>query len=221
MQKRSILALLLLLPCFLNAQPEGATWTKRQAFEAAKTLKEGVLVVCLPSNDKKIKALSALLDNPQVNDNEKMRIRKQLETTKSESRSDNLTTITAFRQEYRFSEVYFAYDTAIVHLRKGTIDGHFLNDALETAPDVSLAGKTWFVLRIGYTDATQSSGAEAFILADSSMKELQPPFPAAIRLDNLGYLINRALAPEIASRKRMTKAVKKLQERLGDFYGEE
>ncbi|MFM9949833.1 MAG: hypothetical protein ACKV1O_17995 [Saprospiraceae bacterium] len=221
MQKRSILALLLLLPCFLNAQPEGATWTRRQAFEAAKALKEGVLVVCLPSNNKKIKALSALLDNPQVNENEKMRIRKQLETTESESRSDNLTTITAFRQEYRFSEVYFAYDTAIVQLRKGINDGHFLNDALETDPKVSLAGKNWFVLRIGYTDATQSSGAEAFILSDSSLNELQPPFPAAVRLDNLGYLINKTLAPEIASRKRMTKAVRKLQEKLGEFYGNE
>jgi len=178
-------------------------------------------VVCLPSNNNKIKALSALLDNPQVNENEKKRIRKQLTTTESESRSDNLTTIVAFRQEYRFSEVYFTYDTAITQLRKGIPDGYFLNDALETDPGVSLTGKTWFVLRMGYTDATQNSGAEAFILSDSSLNELQPPFPAAVRLDNLSYLINRALAPEIAARKRMTKAARKLQEKLSDFYGNE
>ncbi|MDZ4682657.1 MAG: hypothetical protein SH848_20250 [Saprospiraceae bacterium] len=221
MQKLSILALLLSLPCFLNAQPEDAGWSRRKAFESAKALKEGVLVVCLPSNNNKIKALSALLDNPQVNENEKKRIRKQLTTTESESRSDNLTTIVAFRQEYRFSEVYFTYDTAITQLRKGIPDGYFLNDALETDPGVSLTGKTWFVLRMGYTDATQNSGAEAFILSDSSLNELQPPFPAAVRLDNLSYLINRALAPEIAARKRMTKAARKLQEKLSDFYGNE
>ena len=170
-------------------------------------------------SNNKIKALSALLDNPQVGENEKKRIRMQLATTESESRSDNRTTIAAFRQEYRFSEVYFTYDTAITQLRQGIADGYFLNDTLETAPAaVSLAGKTWFVLRMGYTDATQSSGAEALILSDSSLNELAPPFPAAVRLDNLGYLINRALAPEIAARKRMTRAVKKLQEKLADFY---
>jgi len=220
MQKRSILALLLCLPCFLNAQPAD-TWNGRKAFEAAKALKEGVLVVCLPSNNNKIKALSALLDNPQVGENEKKRIRIQLATTESESRSDNQTTIVAFRQEYRFSEVYFTYDTAITQLRKGITDGYFLNDTLETAPGVSLDGKTWFVLRMGYTDAAQSSGAEALILSDSNLSELAPPFPAAVRLDNLGYLINRALAPEIAARKRMTRAVRKLQEKLADFYGGE
>lgn len=221
MQKLSILALLLCLTCLLMAQPEGKYWSKSKAYDAAKALKEGVLVVCLPSNHNKIKAMSALVNNPQVGENEKKRIRKQLETTVSESRSDNKIAIAAFRQEYRFSEVYFAYDTAVTQLRQGITEGFFLNDSLDMNPDASLAGKAWFVLRMGYTDASQTSGAESFTMSDSNLEALKPPFPAAIRLDNLGYLINRALAPEIAARKRMTKAARKLQERLGDFYGNE
>ncbi|NUN99406.1 MAG: hypothetical protein HUU01_02185 [Saprospiraceae bacterium] len=220
MKKLPVFALLCCLPCFLFAQAEEDTppGPKRKAYETVKSLKGGVLVVCLPSNHKKIKAFSALLDNPQVAENEKKRIRQQLETTLSEGRSDNLTAIAAFRQEYRFSDVYFAYDTAVIQLRNGATSGFFLSDALEVNTSTTLEGKFWMLLRIGYTDATQSSGAEAFILSDSNLNELQPPFPAAIRLDNLGYLINKTLAPEIAARKRMTKAAKKLQERLSDFY---
>ena len=222
MQKLHLLALLFCLPCFLMAQPEdtGAS-PRRKAYESIKALKEGILVVCLPSNHNKIKALSALLNNPQVGETEKKRIQEQLATTISESQSDNKITIAAFRQEYRFSEIYFAYDTAVIQLRNGIPGGFFLNDSLEVVPRTSLAGKPWFVLRMGYTDATQNSGAEAFMLSDSNLNELPPPFPAAIRFDNLSYLINRALAPEIAVRKRMTKVAKKLQQKLGDFYGEE
>lgn len=221
MQKLPILALLLCLPFCLMAQPEGKYWSKSKAYEAAKALKEGVLVVCLPSNHNKITAMSASLDNPRVGENEKKRIRKLLAETVSESHSDNKIAIAAFRQEYRFSAVYFAYDTAVSQLRQGITEGYFLNDSLEMDTRASLAGKSWFVLRMGYTDAAQTSGAESFVMSDSTFEAFKSPFPAAVRLDNLGYLINRALAPEIAARKRMTKAARKLQERLGDFYGNE
>jgi len=217
MSKLQILALFLCLPCFLMAQWEEKS-PRRKAYESAQALKEGVLVVCLPSNHNKIKALTAILDKAQVHENEKKRAWEQLTATITETDSDNKIAIAAFRTEYRFSEVYFAYDTAVTQLRQGITDGFFLNDSLELAPDISLTGKSWFVLRMGYTDASQTSGAEAFILSDSNLNALPPPFPSTIRLDNLGYLINRALAPEIAARKRMTKAARKLQERLGDFY---
>ncbi len=207
------------LPIFLMAQPaEEEVSPRRKAMDNVEALKKGVLIVRLPSNAKKIKALSDLQNTPGLKPKVKSRVSRKLETTIAEGQSDNRTMVAIFREKYLFSELCFIYDTAVVQLKKGITDGYFLNDALEIDPGISIAGKNWFSLYIGYLDATQQSGAEAFILTDSSLNELPPPFPTAIRLDNLSYLINKALAPEIAVRKRMEKAVKKLQEKLKSFY---
>lgn len=219
MHKTFSILLLLSFSCAVFAQEtEEPVGPRRQAYETAQALKQGTLIVVLPSHSNKIKAMKAMLDNPSVGDKDKERIGKQLETTMTEGRLNNRITIGAFREFYRFSEVYFAYDTATTQLRNGITEDFFLNDSLEVDEQLSVpAGKAWFTLRTGYMDAADSSGAEAFILSDRDFKELPPPFPGAVRLDNVNFLINRTLAPEIAVRKRMGKAVKKLEERLRDL----
>ncbi len=221
MQKTIALICLFAIPCFLMAQvDQDSLWLGRKDRHHIQTLKKGVLVVRLPAHQNKINALKKIIDNPKVSEKDKTKVREQLATTITEGRRDNRITQAAFRTNYRFSEVYFMYDTAVSQLKKGILTGHFLNDSLEIDPAITLKGRDWFTLRIGYLDATQQSGAEAMIITDNAFNDLTSPFPAVARLDNLSYLINKALAPDIAMQKRLWKAVKKLNDRLGEFYAD-
>jgi hypothetical protein len=85
---------------------------------------------------------------------------------------------------------------------------------LELDPSITQPNGDVLLMRIGYTDGHETARAEAFILSNIAMEDLVAPFPGAVTFDNLGLMFNRMLAPEMAERKRIEGAVKRLVKKL-------
>lgn len=175
-------------------------------------LKEGVLVVRLKSNNRKINALQeSIAKNPNDNDN----LKRQLKLAKAESKQEGKAIIQAFKAEYSFSEVVFMHDTASMALKKGQRKGLFLDEKLEKLPDLSLENRFLCLLASGKS----ASGAEGFKILDATLEELPQPFPSFVRLNTLGYLMNSIFFNDTAASQRLYKHLaKKLQKQLEEYY---
>ncbi len=213
--KRLLQLLILLSTLFATsaaAQRDTAAWLAAQTY--ADALKNGGLVVRLTSNHRKMQAMRALLDTGALNDQNRLRLRNELELTEVETRRQNREIMTAFRLKYNLSQVYFTYDTASVYLAAGRRNGYFLNDSLLTDPSIQLQEGPFLSLRVGYADAANYSGAEGLILGDAGLKDLQNRyFPTSAAFNNFVFFFND-WDPRTASQRRYLKAVKKLSIKL-------
>lgn len=215
-------ALILLLCCsfmvpfFAFSQTERLdNDTRAEMAEAAvNALKSGGLVVRLPTNAKKIGGMEEVLNRGDLSPQNKARLRERLNSTISETQRNNLMLIQALREQYKLGPLYFIPDTAYSLLQQEVNTGFFYNDQLELDPNIIQPNGDLLIMRIGYTDASKSARAEAFILSNIAMEDLVAPFPGAITFDNLGLMFNKMLAPEIAERKRIEGAVRRLVKKL-------
>lgn len=175
-------------------------------------LKDGVLIVRLKSNNRKINALQeSIAKNPNANPN----LKSQLDAALIETKEVGEAMMEAFANEYSFSEVVFMHDTATVALRNGMRKGLFLNEKLEIIPTKSIEGRFFCLLGIG----NSASGAEGFKVLDENLELLAAPFPYFVHVNNLSYLMNTLFGSETLARKRLyTRLAKKLQKNFDIHY---
>lgn len=191
---------------------------KQIAREQIKKLKEGILVVRLSSNHRKIAALQSLLDGGALSKKDQQRIENQLRTTLENTHKANARMITAFKTYYDFSEAFFMLDTSSQVLKKGKQKGIFLNDSLEVDSTLSLNNRDFHVARFGNLDQANSTGFKAMILMDKNFKDLQGPFPFYVRINNFGSVIGSIFPKPKQAQRNANKIVKKLNKNLKSFY---
>ena len=172
MNQKRIFSLLLMLGSIITG------FTQNPSIEAStqsiKELKQGVLVVIIPSYHQKIKALEELVNDPKTKTSVKNRNKKLIESTRVDQQKTAQEIQKDFTENYNFSELAFIYDTTTVHLLKNGIKkGVFLKDEQQ----IDLTDKSVFFLRYGHTDRTTTTGRAGWIVTDNQLQDLQKPFP--------------------------------------------
>ncbi len=74
--------------------------------------------------------------------------------------------------------------------------------------------------RLGRTDPSNTTAAESIILMDQNLNDLTNPFPNSVKINSLGYALNRLLIPNEAFKKRIDKVVIRLNKKLEKFSGQ-
>lgn len=177
------------------------------------------LIVELPTNARKIAAMQEVLAKGDLTAQNFSRLEARLAETIAETQEQAALIVNIFSTTYNIGPLYFIPDTAFVQLKEEVVTGYFYDQELNIDPNITLPDD-FVLLRIGYADVATGSGAEAMILTDSNLAPLQPPFPDAITFNNVGYLFNKLLAPDIAERKRLEAAVNSLTRKFRWAIGE-
>ncbi|GIV31629.1 MAG: hypothetical protein KatS3mg029_0980 [Saprospiraceae bacterium] len=147
----------------------------QKAAAAIEALHDGVLIVRLSSNQRKIEALSGQLATPNLSEKQRLRLQQQLDQTRQLTRTENEGLVRAFRKYFDFTKVLFMYDTAVWQLRQGRQSGFFLDDSLRVDPRISLENKPWRMARYG--SSSGMSTRKSIAALDRKFRELPPPFP--------------------------------------------
>ena len=203
----------------LGQEEEDLSYRERRemAKKHIRDLKEGVLIVRLPSQQNKIETLQELLDGGKLDAKGEKRIKERLEGTKAKTESFNKNFIAAFYENYRFSDFLFILDTASVHLKAGNHQGIFLNKNLEPAPELSLGDRPYYVLRFGSTRSGSGQSVEAMVLMDDNFRDLQPPFPYYVRINNFNAVMGGLFPKPKQEQKNARRLVENLQANLAGF----
>jgi len=177
------------------------------------------LIVELPTNARKIAAMQEMLAKGDLTAQNFNRLEARLAETIEETEEQAALIVKIFTTAYDIGPLYFIPDTALVLLKEEVRSGYFYDQERNIDPSITLPDD-FILLRMGYANVATGSGAEAMILTNSDLSPLQPPFPDAITFNNVGYLFNKLLAPDIAERKRLEAAVNSLTRKLRSAIGE-
>lgn len=209
------IALLVVMGNSIHAQTREALEAEReeQARLIAATLIGEGLVVYVPTDTRKIAAMQDLIDNGDLTEANRSRLKERLSSTIAETKAQAKHIQAAFKEYYEIGPVYFLPDTSLVKLNQGQRSGLAYNANLEIDPSITLPNN-FVLVRAGYLDPATTTGAEGLILTDSAGRPLVKPFPSGVAFNNLGYLFNSILAKEIADRKRWEAVVKSLNRRF-------
>lgn len=179
---RFILLLILVIAISGSGLTQSAGKTKKTRRDSVAkaqliTLQEGMLLVRLRSNLKKLKALENKGDSIGVR-NEKRAIRlKQLEI------------VNAFKLNYDFSEVYFFQSHHSKEVKEGDFKGIILNDSLEV---VDVTPDKFFVLdpyRVEF--GSMNTSQSGLSVMNSKFKQLEKPFPYYVRKRDGFFFLRR------------------------------
>lgn len=176
-----------LFPMFLNAQGfdsgdeayDKLGWEVRSEMgrQKIKDLREGMLVVRLKTGGNKIKAYERVVNSPSVSPEKRKLFEKRMAEAKKEIRSENNDLITAFDEDYSFSDVLFVADTAVHFLKEKKQSGYFLNKNMEVDPSLSLNEKPFLIAYYGASSLATSNGVEGIVIMGADFQELVDPFP--------------------------------------------
>ena len=187
------------------------------ARQAIQNLKGGTLVLRLKSKHNKITKLEELLAAPDIKESVKIKLSKNLETTIDERNQFNLSLTNAFEEYFSFSNIYYMYDTSSIALKNGQRSGFFLNKNLELDPSIEIPEGEFFVIKIGTTDASTTTGVEAMVIMDKNLKDMMPPFPYYVRINSISRLFTRIFNHKNLVRKDSEKIVQKLETNFRRF----
>ncbi len=151
-----------------------------RAENAIKTLKNGVLIVSIPSNYNKITNLKKMVAT--TDGREEVRFKNILQTTIDETQKTARDIVSSMDSVYRFSPVLYMYDTAAPALKKGIITNCFLDKSLNPDPNLSLNGRPYLVFK-------KNPFEDNWLVTDADLEVLQPPFP--FKTPGRGVLIFR------------------------------
>lgn len=221
-----LLAIILCFSCSFRVQAQKKNQTKKERTEIAqsliKRLHEGVLLVRLSNRQKTIDAL--------IKSGQESRAKEYSEKLKR----DNQALVTAFKNYYSFSLVYFFYSDQSKYVWNMDFDKvDFLDDSLKKDPSIKLSEKQYLIAEItniepdtttryedtyivpgesGPETRTKYSGGadlgfEALVVKTENFVQIRDPFPYYVRtFDSLPI-------------KRKPKTiVKKLNSQLNTYY---
>lgn len=168
------------MPDPLNMDNKNLTPIQRKmlARKQINELKDGVLIFRLKTNDKALKKLESILNNPATSERSKQRIRKKtIPNLKSVTANLNKKIIRAFEEAYTFSDIYFMPDTCTEPLQSND-NVTCLTDATGKAVSGEvLSGKDIFLADYGRLQNEKTSSITGLIISDINSNRLSPPFP--------------------------------------------
>lgn len=192
--------------------------TVQKSITAIKSLKDGTLIVRLPSKTKKIEALKKILSDKTIDAGDKRRTKKLLDNTIRERDNYRKEIMEAFAEHYSFSNYLFINDTSSVSLKKGVKQGIFLHKELYVDAELKLETPDYFLLRNGTTDPSKSAGIEAFIVANSQNEDLEKPFPYYVKRNDFATMLSKLFSPKKSMSISANKSITKLNSNLQKFY---
>lgn len=128
--------------------------------EKIAELKEGSLVVRLMAYESKIQYLQ---EHGRNEDAEKLA---------SLIKSFNISIINEFKQDYDFSDVYFAYGKPLKQYMDKEENNVFLNEQLQADPNITMKDGPMFILA--------AQGTDKFYMYDEDWQRVPEPAPHAI-----------------------------------------
>ena len=196
----SFISIFVFVAASLTAQQTISTPTK-----AIIDLKEGVLIVRLTSEFRKLKAIEE-------------RALASLESAQEiiEKRdAENKLWRKHFKRYYSFSDVLFVYDT----LRKEALWEHdgkncFLGEDMKIDSSISLNGRSYLMLYKG----TVSNSQSAVIFRDANFKQVERPFPYYVKINSLSHIYNSLFNSDNADDINITRIVSKIDRKVRKFY---
>jgi hypothetical protein len=168
---KAIVAILFL--CCIST--EVFSQTKTNPHESIRALKEGVLIVRLPTRSAKIAKLEELSAREEEGSAYQKRLQEELVRTREETERQNRALVRSFRDIYRFSDVMFLYDTSASLLKSGDYEGIFLTDSLQVASSLSPGDRYYLIAAIGVTP--EAALEDALIIYDDHFNTMSKPFP--------------------------------------------
>lgn len=193
---------------------------KARAQQAIETLKDGLLVVRLTSNQKKINKLEELIATKDISARNRQNLEQELANTLAQTKARNILLMEKFRALYNFSDVLFMYDTDTDKLLAKQESGYFLNKKLEVSSSLSLQESPFLILRFGTTDRATTAGIEGMIITDSELKDLNPPFPYAYKEGGFMFVFDKVFDPQEAAVRNYPRIIEKLNIKLKKYYRE-
>lgn len=209
LQKYSFLFFFCLSTLFSTAQTDSL---QQAAFESAGlALKDGGLVVLLPTKSKTIAAMEDLLTSGDLSKNRQLSLAVRLEDIKKDVIRDQEWIIELLDEYYTVGDLYFIYDHDWPTIKDSTQAGYFLNHNLDYDSKISSPEK-FLILRKGTPDPAKYTVREAFILYDQDGQDLADPFPSIAGLAEpfLPFTITK----EQIDFARYKRAIKKLSRNL-------
>jgi hypothetical protein len=184
------------------------------ATQAINDLEGGTLILRLKSKHNKITKIKEILADPDIQESARIKLNKELRSTIDERDRFNISLTNAFEEYYSFSNIYYIYDTASISLKNGQRSGIFLNKNLELDSQTKIPEGKFFVIKVGTTDSSSTTGVEALVLMDQHFKDLQSPFPYYVRINSIGRLFTRIFNHRNLVRKDSRLIVQKLEKNL-------
>jgi hypothetical protein len=120
----------------LNSQSSSPTMSEAEVIALLRNLKDGVLIVRLESNRKKIAALEDLVKSTDLSEKQYRRIQKQLDAAKFDARAQTVEYLLAFKLEYDFSEVVFMFDYQTAEYKKDEVSFFDVDERLVHHQDI-------------------------------------------------------------------------------------
>lgn len=178
---------------------KNADSTKTSAAALLKGLKQGGLLVRLKTSENSINTLIARGRT------------KEAEALKAKQYAKNLEVYRAFKEKYKFGNVYFFYSTHSKEVKTGQLAGIFLDSSLQPDSSITLSNSNYFIAEIGdiQSEATTSS-IHGLHIMDADMKEINVRNLKSVWHIDLANLKVRTPADMVeAFNKRLFKAAEK------------
>lgn len=164
----------------INRKTENFTPNQRkmQAKEHIQSLKNGVLIFRLKTDDKAIRKLEGILNSPKTKESSKQRIRKStIPDLKAATKELNDKLIHAFAEGYDFSAIYFMPNTCTDALQKNASITCLTDAQGNTISADVLKDKTIFLADFSELENDTTSRIKGLIIRDKNAEMLAPPFP--------------------------------------------
>lgn len=208
---------LLFLFCISSQTILVAQESEQQLNAAKQALKEGSLIVFLPTQHKAIEHLTKMRDQAAPNSADYERYNKQIEIRMAEVKLQQTFISRAFRAYYTLNEVYFLFDSDWKQLQAGQAQGLFLNDHLEKSDRIIGPKDNFLIVRKYRADQSRYTIKEALVVYDQAGRDLPEPFPAATSL-KVPFALAALLSPsEDAEQRKYNKAVHAINNKLKHF----
>ncbi len=163
-----------------------------------KELKSGLLLVIVPSYQRKLQVLRQQLESPSLKATERKRISRKIVATEITRDSFDMQLRRAFSKHFDFCSYRFIYDHQMV------------NPPLEKLNYDSI-----FYLEAG----TTPNGANALIISDSQRNRLKRPFPYFVKLGHFGIVFDAFFNAHSQRWRDLNFVIIKLNKKLTRYYG--
>ena len=156
----------------LAAQKEGQVMDRSTILQKISGLQDGVLIVRLESDRRKIEALEQLVSAPDISMKERRRLEVTLMEAREEAALNTTGYVDAFRDFYDFSDVVFMYD----YQTRGYLEGQitFFDTTLNEVPGDGILARSHLVLSQGISE---NNGARMLEFLDEKLRPLGKPAP--------------------------------------------
>lgn len=184
------------------------------AFAAANQLKEDGLVVVLKSSKGQLEKLRILSRSRELSEGQRQNIKKRITAIEKENKIINTALISSFSNSYRFSDVYFTYDSSLISLKSGVQQGIFADKNGLLDSSIKINEPNFYICN--YTLVSASNESEGLVIYNAKMDKVKSPFPnvAVSGASGLNMLLQLLTNNDTYYDRKIQKDVLKLEKNL-------